>query len=762
MLAAFTPRPYAVGVLALALAVVVLLAWAGPASASQVLRARVVVPTAVDSSCSERSHFGSGTARRSFTAPASGYLTARLAATGGDWDLAVYRRAGGDPIAASAYSGATEVASGFVRRGNELSLRACRRSGRARTARVSVALERIAPRRLHRQARLVRVSTPTLARKRRLARMGLDVTEHSGRGFTWVVLHGARDAARLRAAGFRYTKPTAAADPVGRAAALPSGRSFAYRRLDGYSSEMNALAQANPDLVRPITLPHPSRQGRPVEGLEITTSPNARDGKPVYLQLGAHHAREWPSAEHTLEWAYELITGYRAGDPRTRRLVDSVRTIIVPVVNPDGFNFSREAGQANGHGGGFSGFDSTNAEFHRKNCTASSCVVNGGVDVNRNYGDLWGGPGTSSAPSSEVYRGTAPFSEPEAQNIRELISSRQVVTMITNHTFGNEILRQPGMVSEGPTPDEDILRALGDAMAAENGYSNIFSWEIGDHVGTTDGWSYYTTGGLSYVFEQGASSFHPLYAQVVEHYDGSTVPGGGTREAYFLAMESAANRAHHAVLTGGAPAGAILRLTKSFNNRTSTPATTAERFETSMEVPASGRFEWHVNQSARPLVADERWTLTCERPEGAVQVTQEIAIARGESSELDLSACGPPPPPLDPRIRPGLRVALAAGLRGRVYRVRVTGSLQGVVDRERCDGAVTVTLLARTTGVSKRRTSLDERCRFERRYRIPRRKLPRAVRRKGVLVMFRAVTSWGGNEYLAPVERSVRKRARRR
>ena len=748
--------------LALALAVVVLLAWAAPASAAQLLRDRVVVPTAVDSSCSERSHFRSGTARRSFTVPASGYLTARLVAAGGDWDLAVYRRAGGDPLAASAYAGATEVASGFVRRGDALTVRGCRRSGGAQTARVSVALERIAPRQLRRRARLVRVATPTLARKRQLGRMGLDVAEHAGRRFVWVVLHGAGDAARLRAAGFSHATPAAAADPIAHAAALPSGRSLAYRRLDGFGSEMKALAQANPDLIRPITLPHTSRQGRPVEGLEITTSPNARDGKPVYLQLGAHHAREWPSAEHTLEWAYELITGYRAGDARTRRLVDSVRTIIVPVVNPDGFNFSREAGQANGHGGGFSGFDSTNAEFHRKNCTAGGCAVNGGVDVNRNYGDLWGGPGTSSAPSSEVYRGTAPFSEPEAQNIRELLSSRQVVTLITNHTFGNEILRQPGMFSDGPTPDEEILRALGDAMAAENGYANIFSWEIGDHVGTTDGWSYYTTGALSYVFEQGASSFHPLYAEVVEHYDGSAVPGGGTREAYFLAMESAANRVHHSVLSGGAPAGAILRLTKSFNNRTSTPATTAERFDTSMEVPPSGRFEWHVNQSTRPLVAGERWTLTCERPEGAVQFTQEIAIARAESSELDLSACGPPPPPPDPRIRPSLRVALAAALRGRVYRVRVTGSLRGVGDLERCDGVVSVTLLARTKAVSKRRASLDERCRFERRHRIPRRKLPRALRRKGVLVVFRAVATWGGNEYLAPAQRSVRKRARRR
>ena len=212
-------------------------------------------------------------------------------------------------------------------------------------------------------------------------------------------------------------------------------------------------------------------------------------------------------------------------------------------------------------------------------------------------------------------------------------------------TFGNEILRQPGMFSEGITPDETLFKAVGDEMAAENGYANVFSYMIGDHVGTTDGWSYYTTGGLGYVIETGPNYFHPLYAETVQEYDGSAVPGGGNSEAFYAAMESAANPAHHAVLTGGAPAGAILRLTKSFMNRTSIGPPTNEHFDTSIEVPASGRFGWHVNQSSRPLVPGERWTLTCELPEGSVVTTQEVAIARGETQELDLSACAPPPPP---------------------------------------------------------------------------------------------------------------------
>ena len=356
------------------------------------------------------------------------------------------------------------------------------------------------------------------------------------------------------------------------------------------------------------------------------------------------------------------------------------------------------------------------------------------MDLNRNYGDLWGGPGASSNPAVETYRGTAPFSEPESQNIRELISGRQVVMMITNHTFANEVLRQPGVISEGPTPDETLFKAVGAEMAAENGYANVFSYiQGGDHVGTTDGWSYYTTGGLGYVIEAGPNYFHPPYAQTIQEYDGSAVPGGGNREAFYVAMESAANSAHHAVLAGNAPPGAILRLTKSFTNRTSIGPPTNEHFDTSMEVPAAGSFEWHVNQSSRPLVPGERWTLTCERPEGVVQTTQEIAIARGQTQQLDLSACGPMPLPPAPdlRTRPSIRLALAARLRGHVYRVRVTGALRGVGDFERCDGVVAVALLARTKPVGKRSAGLDERCRFERRFRIARRQAAEGAAAEG-------------------------------
>ena len=130
---------------------------------------------------------------------------------------------------------------------------------------------------------------------------------------------------------------------------------------------MKALAAKYPDLVKPLTLPNKSVEGREVHGIEITTNAaNTADGKPVFLNMGVHHAREWPSSEHAMEWAYELLTGY-GKDPLTTQIVSQSRTIVVPVVNVDGFTISREAGEA----GDAEVITRFAYEYKRKNCAIS-------------------------------------------------------------------------------------------------------------------------------------------------------------------------------------------------------------------------------------------------------------------------------------------------------------------------------------------------------------------------------------------------------
>jgi Zinc carboxypeptidase len=609
----------------------------GALLASSAQAATIAAPTAVDRSCTAKLlTSGAGYVQQTVAAPSVGTVTARLDGGAGDWDLAVFDKVTGRLVAGSAYRGSREVASGYSPLATMLTVQACRVAGGAGTADLTVQTRAVDVSGPAPSASLVRVATPTRARVQQLAGLGLDLSEHAGSGFREVVLHGPADAAKLAAAGFSYSvripnlvandRAARRADAAFAAATprsgLPSGRTT-YRRLFDYSEEMKRLAREHPDLVRPITLNHTTWEGRPVEGIEITTNPNARDGKPVFVQLGAHHAREWPSAEHAMEWAYELILGYRSGDAQTKRLVETTRTIVVPVVNVDGFNASREAGELLGAGGGRgdvigSADDETvnilthPNEYRRKNCrlltdeAAGNCVqpafglASAGVDPNRNYGGFWGGPGASGDPTNETYYGPGPFSEPETQNVRELVSSRQVTTLITNHTFSNLVLRPPGIQVQGPTPDEPRYKALGDAMAGQNGYASQFGYELYDTTGTTEDWSYFATGGLGFTFEIGPDHFHPPFAETVEEYE------GGNRGAYFLAQENTADTAAHSVLTGRAPAGAILRLRKTFETPTSQDTTFTDTLDSTMQVPANGVFEWHTNPSTRPLVAAAR------------------------------------------------------------------------------------------------------------------------------------------------------------
>ncbi|HUR85675.1 MAG TPA: M14 family zinc carboxypeptidase [Solirubrobacteraceae bacterium] len=628
------------------------------------------------------------------TAPVTGLLRATLRARG-DWDLAVLDAGSGRFVGAGAAPAGRELAEGFVAGGEKLVVQACRRPGAGTRARLAV--ETIAlPAQGGEREQVVTVAAPTRAARARLQALGLDLTERGDRAGVDVLLHGAADAAALVRAGFDWTVriddlrrravSNLLADGRGArrtrsaaSAAVPSGRTT-YRHLADYEAELKALAAAHPGLVKLIALPRRSLLGRPILGVEIAREVNVDRGQPVFLQLGLHHAREWPSAEHPMEWAYDLVRGY-GSDAEITRLVDATRTIVVPVVNPDGFNLSREwpvdvatlfapVNLPAGLGGslpllGDPAYDlpilaeegvfpapGTGFAYKRRNCRVADgrdpapgeCESlsnrRRGVDLNRNYGGFWGGPGASFDAEADDYRGAGPFSEPEVQNVRELVSAHQVTTLITNHTYSNLVLRPPGVAAAGDPPDEALYKALGDEMASKNGYVSQHGFELYDTTGSTEDWSYYATGGLGFTFEIGENEFHPPYAEQTAEYERN-------REAYLVALRSTANAAHHAVAEGRARPGTVLRAHKELGSSTlpvivdvagatAPPRSFSDVLDTTMTVGPSGSFSWHLNGSTRPgAAAPEAWTVTCERPAGTVVARGALVIARGERRALD-------------------------------------------------------------------------------------------------------------------------------
>ena len=187
-----------------------------------------------------------------------------------------------------------------------------------------------------------------------------------------------------------------------------------FRTNDEINAFMIGLANQYPQLATMVNFGL-SIEGRPITGIRVT---GAGANKPGVLLHGTQHAREWLTPQTVAYVAHHLLSNYES-DPHAQLLVDNVEWYILPVMNPDGYEYSW-----------------TTDRFWRKNRRGGY-----GVDLNRNWGYQWGGAGSSSTTFSDVYHGTAPFSEPETQALRDfLLANPQVRGHADLHTYGTLLM----------------------------------------------------------------------------------------------------------------------------------------------------------------------------------------------------------------------------------------------------------------------------------------------------------------------------------
>ncbi len=220
-----------------------------------------------------------------------------------------------------------------------------------------------------------------------------------------------------------------------------------------------------------------SLEGKPIWGMKISDNPDINENEPEVLYTALIHAREPITIEVLLYFIQYLCANY-GSDSLATYLVNNREMWFVPIINPDGYEFNRQI--APGGGG-----------MWRKNRRLNS-GGSYGVDLNRNFGYMWGydNVGSSYVQSSETYRGTGPFSEPETQVIRAFVDSSEFVLALNYHSYGNYFLYS-WCYDELYTPDQQLFKSIGDSVSALTGFWAGTSWEVLYNTnGDSDDWMY--------------------------------------------------------------------------------------------------------------------------------------------------------------------------------------------------------------------------------------------------------------------------------
>ena len=229
-----------------------------------------------------------------------------------------------------------------------------------------------------------------------------------------------------------------------------------FRTLDEIYLVMDSIADEHPTIVQPRWSIGQTLEGRDIYVMKISDNPGDDEDEAEIYYNATIHAREVITPEVLIRFMRHLTDNYGT-DPMVTFLVDNREMFFTTCQNPDGYQYNVDNDP---DGGG----------MWRKNRRDNG---NGtwGVDLNRNYGYMWGYNDDGSSPFGydETYRGTGPFSEPATQVVRDFAISRDFSVVIAYHSWTNAIL-WPWGYNCSLTPEHHLFLAVGEIAGQFNGY----------------------------------------------------------------------------------------------------------------------------------------------------------------------------------------------------------------------------------------------------------------------------------------------------
>lgn len=189
-----------------------------------------------------------------------------------------------------------------------------------------------------------------------------------------------------------------------------------------------------------------SYEGRPMKAVRIGKLHRPGDPPvPQYVVYAAQHSREWVGPEMAMRLFRYLADSFRDDVDDVRKLLQDVAIVIVPVSNPDGYDYTHT---------------SVDREWrpNRQPCTSGI-----GTDINRNDTATFYEPGSGTSclnSLNSTYRGPYPTSAPESMPLLSLFASSmddgayRTRFALNVHSYGNALLFPEGISpgSSGLTP----------------------------------------------------------------------------------------------------------------------------------------------------------------------------------------------------------------------------------------------------------------------------------------------------------------------
>jgi carboxypeptidase A2 len=234
-----------------------------------------------------------------------------------------------------------------------------------------------------------------------------------------------------------------------------------------------------------------SSEDRDIKGIHIFKSDAGR--RAIWLDATTH-AREWLSTATLLKILRHLV--YDSSDSTVAGYLATYDFWILPVVNPDGYSYTH-----------------TNERLWRKSRnvnSGSNCI---GTDLNRNFDQMWGNAGASTAACSDTYRGSSAGSEPETKAMQDALSARgaSLLFSVHFHTYGYLWLIPWGSVTSGSncnvaTDDAEMMAVANPAADAVQNTFGTNTWARGNSCATI-----YPASGITMDYSKGVAGVKYTY-----------------------------------------------------------------------------------------------------------------------------------------------------------------------------------------------------------------------------------------------------------